>query len=344
MKSQLPPTSANFSHKRLNTVPLVQSVISNPRSGNSTFACRAIAFLSMQMASASIPHPKKEHYGGEDAFFISSNSCGVADGVGGWQDSGINPADYSTFFMTTSQQYFEGTLDDIPTSTNSEDYTDTISTTTTTTTALGALSIAHQRTMKPGSATACVIRLDRATSSIDAANLGDSGFLIIRNGDIVFKSEHQQHFFDCPYQFGASPEASDSVDDADVYKVPVQANDVIILATDGVFDNVWPEEIVELAPKDVDSVEDAALAIACRASEHANDPDFESPYSKEAEAELQPSFWDKLANASFENGKLELGKRRGGKLDDITVIVGFVVEENNTSHNESSPQELLADY
>ena len=34
-------------------------------------------------------------YGGEDAFFISNaggGALGVADGVGGWQDSGINPA------------------------------------------------------------------------------------------------------------------------------------------------------------------------------------------------------------------------------------------------------------
>lgn len=34
-------------------------------------------------------------YGGEDAFFISpvgGGAFGVADGVGGWQESGINPA------------------------------------------------------------------------------------------------------------------------------------------------------------------------------------------------------------------------------------------------------------
>ena len=34
-------------------------------------------------------------YGGEDAFFTSDvggGAFGIADGVGGWQDSGINPA------------------------------------------------------------------------------------------------------------------------------------------------------------------------------------------------------------------------------------------------------------
>lgn len=35
------------------------------------------------------------HYGGEDAHFVSNidgGALGVADGVGGWNDSGISPA------------------------------------------------------------------------------------------------------------------------------------------------------------------------------------------------------------------------------------------------------------
>lgn len=37
----------------------------------------------------------QESYGGEDAFFVSDvggGAFGIADGVGGWQESGINPA------------------------------------------------------------------------------------------------------------------------------------------------------------------------------------------------------------------------------------------------------------
>ncbi len=41
-------------------------------------------------------HPLVQRdYGGEDAYFTSpvgGGAFGVADGVGGWQDSGINPA------------------------------------------------------------------------------------------------------------------------------------------------------------------------------------------------------------------------------------------------------------
>lgn len=57
-----------------------------------------------------IPHPNKAHYGGEDAYFVldaGGGALGIADGVGGWHDSGVNPADYSKTFMATARQYLE---------------------------------------------------------------------------------------------------------------------------------------------------------------------------------------------------------------------------------------------
>lgn len=66
--------------------------------------------LRLQFGVKNIPHPNKAHYGGEDAFFVSElggGAAGIADGVGGWQESGINPADYSKSFMATARQYLE---------------------------------------------------------------------------------------------------------------------------------------------------------------------------------------------------------------------------------------------
>jgi protein phosphatase PTC7 len=42
-----------------------------------------------------IPHMDKAYRGGEDAFYISDSLLVVADGVGGWADSGVNPGLYS---------------------------------------------------------------------------------------------------------------------------------------------------------------------------------------------------------------------------------------------------------
>ena len=41
------------------------------------------------------PHPAKAAKGGEDAASLSDNVIAVADGVGGWAESGVDPADYS---------------------------------------------------------------------------------------------------------------------------------------------------------------------------------------------------------------------------------------------------------
>ena len=41
------------------------------------------------------PHPAKKAKGGEDAACVSENIIAVADGVGGWAESGVDPANYS---------------------------------------------------------------------------------------------------------------------------------------------------------------------------------------------------------------------------------------------------------
>jgi hypothetical protein len=60
---------------------------------------------------------------------------------------------------------------------------------------------------------------------------GDSGFVVVRGGQVVLRSSPKQHFFDCPLQFGAYPEHvddTDTADDAEIYQLPVLPGDVII--------------------------------------------------------------------------------------------------------------------
>lgn len=48
-----------------------------------------------------IPHPEKAHRGGEDAYFNSSHMLVVADGVGGWNNQGVDPSKYSRFLCSS---------------------------------------------------------------------------------------------------------------------------------------------------------------------------------------------------------------------------------------------------
>ena len=58
----------------------------------------------------------------------------------------------------------------------------------------------------------------------------------------------QQHSFNCPYQAG-SPKLhphSNNANDAEVYELDLQPHDVIVMATDGVLDNLWDEDLQDI--------------------------------------------------------------------------------------------------
>lgn len=60
--------------------------------------------LKLLSGSCYLPHPDKEETGGEDAHFICVNEqvIGVADGVGGWADVGVNAGLYARELMSNS--------------------------------------------------------------------------------------------------------------------------------------------------------------------------------------------------------------------------------------------------
>lgn len=108
-----------------------------------------------------------------------------------------------------------------------------------------------------GSSTACVLILNRENSTVYTANIGDSGFIVVREGKIIHRSEEQQHYFNTPFQLSLPPPGqnvlSDSPESADTLSFPVQNGDVILAATDGVFDNVPTDLLLDIL-KDVSFV------------------------------------------------------------------------------------------
>lgn len=272
---------------------------------------------------------------------VDGGAFGVADGVGGWQENGINPADYSKALMKTARDVLEGSID-IPSSLSSDnsDHSSSVLASIDAGEAdpemlsrcvRTALAVAHSTTRLPGSSTACVVRLDRNEGVLKVVNLGDSGFILVRNGTVVFKTRALEHFFDCPYQLGAFPDytdATDTVDDAEVHDVPVQPGDVIVAGSDGLWDNCYEHEMMPLLPGSSAQVQEAAARIAAVARGNAENPEYESPYTREALNEgLDLPPWEKLFKSSIKDGKFVLGKLQGGKQDDITVLVAYVDEE-----------------
>lgn len=56
-----------------------------------------------------------------------------------------------------------------------------------------------------GSSTACIVALHKKERRLYTANLGDSGFLVIRDDQVVHRSQEQQHYFNTPFQLAVAP-------------------------------------------------------------------------------------------------------------------------------------------
>jgi len=132
---------------------------------------------------------------------------------------------------------------------------------------------------------------------------------VIRRGKIIFKSTPQLHGFNFPYQLGSKEIESDPPFEADTYAVQLQEGDVVVLATDGLFDNIFEEEIARVGYwtcKHNDTPLEAAEHLTALAYNRALDPTIMVPFGVEAE------------KAGFHEDV------QGGKEDDITVIVSYI--------------------
>lgn len=92
-----------------------------------------------------------------------------------------------------------------------------------------------------GSSTACILILNRENNTISTANIGDSGYLVLRNGKVVHQSEEQTHYFNTPFQLSTpfiNNVLRDQPESAQQQTFSVIDGDTILVATDGVFDNV----------------------------------------------------------------------------------------------------------
>jgi protein phosphatase PTC7 len=85
-----------------------------------------------------------------------------------------------------------------------------------------------------------------ATPLLYVTNLGDSQVLVLRpeNSELVYKTQEQWHWFDCPRQLGTNS-LDTPLENAVMDKVEIQEDDVVLAMSDGVIDNLWEHEIIE---------------------------------------------------------------------------------------------------
>ncbi|KDQ60840.1 hypothetical protein JAAARDRAFT_190980 [Jaapia argillacea MUCL 33604] len=283
---------------------------------------------------------------GEDFFYVqemrekSGVSLGVADGVGGWVESGVDPSLYSQALMYHAHRYSKHAWAGEPEIDPTQDYEEREQVEGWEMTPRECLELAHdavlrERVVEAGSSTACLINLNASSGVLRSANLGDSGYSIIRSSAIVYRQPAQTHFFNCPKQLTKIPSDArvfrgacvDSPSDADVYETRLRDGDIIIAYTDGLSDNVFPSEMVSIC------------SLVARQSQNRPIDELQQMLPGQLEDEQVQTMADRMVEyaklcmnnkkrvSPFERSAAREGMYfRGGKPDDVTVVLALVRE------------------
>jgi serine/threonine protein phosphatase PrpC len=94
-----------------------------------------------------------------------------------------------------------------------------------------------------GSATAILVHLQNDEMSI--ANIGDCAIMVLRNNAVIYRSEEQQHWFNFPFQLGTGSQIKPKKD-AQVHKMKLKESDMVIIGSDGIWDNLFDSQVVKI--------------------------------------------------------------------------------------------------
>ena len=153
-----------------------------------------------------------------------------------------------------------------------------------------------------GSTTALIALLK--DDELRLANLGDCCCSIIRGKDYIFRSQEQQHSFNYPFQMGTNSQDTPRKD-GQRFTIKVQKDDIVILSSDGLVDNLFDEDILEEVGQFGHSPQELSQALCSRAKAVSED--------------------QRAVTSPFQQRANEEGIHFvGGKHDDISVLVAVI--------------------
>ncbi|CAO1626137.1 unnamed protein product [Sympodiomycopsis kandeliae] len=330
-----------------------------------------------------------EAQAGEDSVMVAQTSAelpsdvaiGVADGVGSWSENGVDPALFSQALMYHASSLF-----------SAESSAAASGSCPKTLLTEAFRRVQKEKDIPAGSSTATILTMEASTGILRTANLGDSGFMILRDESksadadaeqpptsaeqqkldqgfgasgrrplegTFYRSSPQQYTFNAPFQLSKLPpkmledwkrqareagqdESSVSLDSepskADEYTCQLKHGDIVVVATDGVWDNVWGKEWVALVKflkeqhhQVFQTQRDEIIKIS---PEAANDEWLEEKtlVNVIAHNALQYTLHCQFSEKKRSPFEAEAEKHRikypGGKVDDVGIVVGLIIDEN----------------
>lgn len=242
--------------------------------------------IKLEMATCVLPHPQKIFWGGEDAVFTAGRTFGIFDGVSGARKLDGVPL----YSKTLANEMKRKCKEDKGLSV--QDMTKFLQ---------EAREVADKKST--GASTALVASITE-DGFLRALNVGDSTCIVIRNGRVVSRTREINHFFECPYQL--STDSPDQPRDGTKMNLELVRGDIIIMGSDGVFDNLSDKEIIEsLSQEDTTRLGRVAKRLADKSRQVSLNRNAETPYARLAKKNGDPD---------YQNGL-------GGKVDDVSCVV-----------------------
>ncbi|XP_023751115.1 probable protein phosphatase 2C 62 [Lactuca sativa] len=249
----------------------------------------------LSSGAALLEHPFKALTGGDDAYFLSSSKwLGVASGVSQWSFQGTDPGVYAQELMRTCEEIVS-----VSDATSNVPMTSPVE----------LLCRGVKETNMSGSSNIMIANFNG--QALHVANIGDTGFLIIRHGAVYKKSSPLLHEFHFALQV---ENLDDPLHLVEEHIIELDEGDIVVSATDGLFDNLYEQEIAMVVSKSLQAgmkPEEVAKVLATRAQEVGVSAFVRSPFSDAAQAAGYTGY-------------------SGGKPDNVAVIVSLV-EKISTS-------------
>ena len=284
--------------------------------------------LHLSMGRSGVPSLDKLRHGaksvvrknngnaGEDAYFISSGTrrerakekraidvsmpnhyyLGVADGVGMWRKEGVDSALYSQHLLHSAREVIGAYENPDPYKVLSEAWENT--------------SIVHH---VKGSCTVCLFRVSPG-GWVDGVQVGDSGLRLVRDGKVAYRTSEQEHKFGFPYQLGHI--SSTKPQDCIHHRFRVRPGDVLVLGSDGLFDNVSDRAIARTVD-DFCNSENARSSMKPFNGDELSRQLVTAAYTNSVQKEMDTP-WSRAAQKEWDV------PISGGKVDDVVAVVARV--------------------
>lgn len=298
-KFKLDFSFASYAHHSIDTIPTINSLsdLTDPTALNTLLPRRRPHLSPVDTLSIKA---------GDDAMLVCSTTMAIADGVSGWESKGEQSSSgiwARSMLETLSRLMTEYKVSHVPHNLNDRDIEQILDDT--------YLHTSHLMDLQGLKGSSTLVMGMLSGELLKMISIGDSKIYIVRNGEIIKTNEEQMVSDMCPGQIGTQTLNVMPSQICWVDEIVLQENDIICMCSDGISDNLYEWEILDLLNeylnKKNDNIRKVANRMMAKAKQVAFDDHALTPYNEKV-------------------NKVHSGANSiGGKLDDMSLAIAKVV-------------------